>query len=110
VLLSLDMVDYYVSNSNSHAVLAGAPAMMTCDVAVAQTLESHPGFKNNVATKVVVVALNGIHPNSYLIVLADGEDASAAKGCIEHLTKLFKHHRLALNADDKFMADVKQRN
>jgi hypothetical protein len=55
VLLSSDMVDYYVSNSNPHE-------MMTRDVAVAKTLQSHPGFKNNVAAKVVVVALDGIHP------------------------------------------------
>jgi hypothetical protein len=63
VLLSSDMVDYYLSNSNPHAVLAVvAPTMMTRDVAVAKTVESHPGFKNNVAAKVVVVALDGIHP------------------------------------------------
>jgi hypothetical protein len=36
---------------------------------------------------------------SYLVSLADGKDASAAKGSIEHLTKLFKWHRSALNAD-----------
>jgi hypothetical protein len=42
---------------------------------------------------------------SYLVALADGEDASAAKGRIEHLTKLFKQHRSALDADYKFIAD-----
>ncbi len=41
---------------------------------------------------------------SYLVALADGEDASAAKGRIEHLTKLFKQHCSALNADYKFIA------
>jgi hypothetical protein len=43
---------------------------------------------------------------SYLVALADGEDASAAKGRIEHLTKLFKQHRSALDADYKFIADA----
>jgi hypothetical protein len=43
---------------------------------------------------------------SYLVALADGEDASAAKGCIEHLTKLFKQHWSALDADYKFIADA----
>ena len=43
---------------------------------------------------------------SYLVALADGEDASAAKGCIEHLTKLFKQHRSAIDADHKFIADA----
>jgi hypothetical protein len=43
---------------------------------------------------------------SYLVLLADGEDASAAKGCIEHLTKLFKQHRSALDSDYKFIADA----
>jgi hypothetical protein len=43
---------------------------------------------------------------SYLVALADGEDTSAAKDCIEHLTKLFKQHRSALNADYKFIADA----
>jgi hypothetical protein len=33
---------------------------------------------------------------SHLVALADGEDASAAKGRIEHLTKLFKQHRHSL--------------
>ena len=44
---------------------------------------------------------------SYLVALADGEDASAAKvdRTIEHLTKLFKQHRSALGADYKFIAD-----
>ncbi len=41
---------------------------------------------------------------SYLVALADGEDASAAKGRIEHLTKLFKQHCSALNTDYKFIA------
>jgi hypothetical protein len=41
---------------------------------------------------------------SYLVELADGEDASAVKGRIKHLTKLFKQHRLALDADYKFIA------
>jgi predicted naringenin-chalcone synthase len=36
---------------------------------------------------------------SYLVALADGEDASAAKDRIEHLTKLFKQHRSALHAN-----------
>jgi hypothetical protein len=36
--------------------------------------------------------------------LTDGEDASAAKGRIKHLTKLFKQHRSALNANYKFIA------
>jgi hypothetical protein len=43
---------------------------------------------------------------SYLVALADGEDASAAKGRIEHLTKLFKQHRSALDADYGFIADA----
>jgi hypothetical protein len=43
---------------------------------------------------------------SYLVALADGEDASAAKGRIEHLTKLFKQHRSALDANHKFIADA----
>jgi hypothetical protein len=44
---------------------------------------------------------------SYLGALADGEDASAsAKGRIEHLTKQFKQHRSALDADYKFIADA----
>jgi hypothetical protein len=43
---------------------------------------------------------------SYLVALADGEDASAAKGRIEHLTKLFKQHRSAIDADYKFIADA----
>jgi hypothetical protein len=42
----------------------------------------------------------------YLVALADGEDASAAKDRIEHLTKLFKQHRSALDADYKFIADA----
>jgi diaminopimelate epimerase len=90
VLLSSDMVDCYVSNLNPHAVLAVAPTMMTRNVAVAQTLEWHPSFKNKVPLKVVDVALDGIHLNSYLVASTDGEDASAAKGRIEHLMKLFK--------------------
>ena len=43
---------------------------------------------------------------SYLVALADGEDASAAKARIEHLTKLFKQHRSAIDADYKFIADA----
>jgi hypothetical protein len=43
---------------------------------------------------------------SYLVALADGEDATAAKGRIEHLTKLFKQHRSAIDADYKFIADA----
>jgi hypothetical protein len=38
--------------------------------------------------------------------LADGEDASAAEGRIEHLTKLFEQHRSALDADCEFIADA----
>jgi hypothetical protein len=43
---------------------------------------------------------------SYLVALADGEDASAAKDHIEHLIKLFKQHRSALNAEYKLIADA----
>jgi hypothetical protein len=43
---------------------------------------------------------------SYLVALSDDEDASAAKGRIEHLTKLLKQHRSALDADYKFIADA----
>jgi hypothetical protein len=43
---------------------------------------------------------------SYLVALADGEDASPAQGCIECPTKLFKQHRSALGADYKFIADA----
>jgi hypothetical protein len=43
---------------------------------------------------------------SHLVALADGKDASAAKGHIEHLTKLFKQHRSALDANYKFITDA----
>jgi hypothetical protein len=43
---------------------------------------------------------------SYLVALADGDDASAAKDLTKHLTKLFKQHCSALDADYKFIADA----
>ena len=36
---------------------------------------------------------------SYLVALTDGKDASAAKGRIEHLTKLCKQLRMVFNAN-----------
>jgi hypothetical protein len=43
---------------------------------------------------------------AYLSAMAKSDDASAAKERIEHITKLFKQHRSALDADYAFIANA----
>jgi hypothetical protein len=43
---------------------------------------------------------------AYLSAMAKSDDASAAKERIEHITKLFKQHRLALDANYAFIANA----
>jgi ribosomal protein L17 len=43
---------------------------------------------------------------AYLSAMAKSDNASAAKERIEHITKLFKQHRSALDADYAFIANA----
>ena len=43
---------------------------------------------------------------SLVFHMSDGEDASAGKGDVEHITKLFKVHRSAMDADYAFIVNA----
>ena len=41
---------------------------------------------------------------AFIVDLADGKDATAGKDEIEHITRMFKVHRLAMDADYGFIS------